>query len=178
METAVFYLISATVIISALIVVSLENIARALFLFFVVLLGVAALYVFALADFVAIIQIMVYVGGVLILMLFAFMLSSKELLKSIEAKEDRFISVPKWSAVLMCSLLLAILLSNARELLIPTWVIESIKSKQVLSSTDNTIENIGYQFMTRYVFQFEFISIFLLAALIGATHIARKDKTL
>ncbi len=178
MEAAVFYLISATVIISALIVVSLENIARALFLFFVVLLGVAALYVFALADFVAIIQIMVYVGGVLILMLFAFMLSSKELLKSIEAKEDRFISVPKWSAVLMCSLLLAILLSNARELLIPTWVMESIKSKQVLSATDNTIENIGYQFMTRYVFQFEFISIFLLTALIGATHIARKDKTL
>src|SRR5690606_19209965 len=128
--------ISAVVIISAIIVVSLENMARALFLFFVVLLGVAALYVFALADFVAIIQIMVYVGGVLILMLFAFMLSSKDLLKSIEAQEDRFISVPKWSAVLMCSLLLAILLSNARELLIPTWVMESIKSKQVLSATD------------------------------------------
>lgn len=178
MEAVVFYLISAVVIISALIVVSLKNIARALFLFFVVLLGVAALYVFALADFVAIIQIMVYVGGVLILMLFAFMLSSKELLKSIEAQEDRFISVPKWPAVLMCSLLLAILLSNARELLIPTWVMESIQSKRVISATDNTIENIGYQFMTRYVFQFEFISIFLLAALIGATHIARKDKTL
>src|SRR5699024_1613247 len=178
MEAAIFYLISATVIISALIVVSLENIARALFLFFVVLLGVAALYVFALADFVAVIQIMVYVGGVLILMLFAFIMSISELLKSIDVKEERFISFPKWSVVLMCSLLLAILLSNASELLIPTCVIESIKSKQVLSSTDNTIEYIGYQFKTRYVFQFEFISIFLLAALIGATHIARKDKTL
>ena len=113
MEALVFYLISAVVIISAIIVVSLENMARALFLFFVVLLGVAALYVFALADFVAIIQIMVYVGGVLILMLFAFMLSSTDLLKSSDAQEDRFISVPKWSAVLMCSFLLAILLSNA-----------------------------------------------------------------
>ena len=69
MELAIFYAFAALTLGSALLVVSLKNTARALFLFFVVLFGMAGLFIFALADFVAITQIMVYVGGVLILSL-------------------------------------------------------------------------------------------------------------
>lgn len=84
MESILFYAFATLAIGSALLLVNLKNIARALFLFFIVLFAMAGLYLFALADFVAITQIMVYVGGVLILMLFAFMLSNKELLKDLQ----------------------------------------------------------------------------------------------
>src|SRR3546814_2988202 len=88
MQALVFYAFSAIAIGSAVILVSMHNLARALFLLFIVLFSVAGLYVFALADFVAITQILIYVGGVLVLMLFAFMLSNKTLLDQIQRSEE------------------------------------------------------------------------------------------
>src|SRR5690606_10765687 len=80
LEQFQFHAVAAMAILSALLLVSIRNTARALFLLFIVLFAMAGLYLFALADFVAITQILVYVGGVLILLIFAFMLSNKELL--------------------------------------------------------------------------------------------------
>ena len=98
LEVFVFYAFAALAIFASFLVVTLKNTARALFLFFVVLFAMAGLYLFALADFVAITQIMVYVGGVLILMIFAFMLSNKELLEDLQNISGRFISLPNWQA--------------------------------------------------------------------------------
>ena len=62
-----------------------KNLVRSIFMFFVTLFALAGLYVLALADFVAITQIVIYVGGILVLILFAFMLSGKETLNIIRA---------------------------------------------------------------------------------------------
>ena len=88
-EQSIFYVFSALVLISALLVVSLKNFVRAIFLFFVTLFCMAGLFVYALADFVAITQLVIYVGGVLVLMIFAFLLSNRELLNNPDAKKPQ-----------------------------------------------------------------------------------------
>lgn len=180
MESILFYAFATLAIGSALLLVNLKNIARALFLFFIVLFAMAGLYLFALADFVAITQIMVYVGGVLILMLFAFMLSNKELLKDLQDNSGSFLSMPKWQAIPVVLGFLLLMLYGIFEWQQgpSTWIIQSIENGNNITATDNNIHQIGLRFMTFYVLPFEIISIFLMMALIGASHLSRKERTI
>ncbi|WP_156306036.1 NADH-quinone oxidoreductase subunit J family protein [Sphingobacterium endophyticum] len=177
MELAIFYAFAALVIGSALLVVSLKNTARSLFLFFIVLFGMAGLFIFALADFVAITQIMVYVGGVLILMIFAFMLSNKELLADLQNTSSKFLSIPNWQSLLLSIGFLAVMSYGIIEWHdnFPQWITENIRQGNIIKSSDNNINQLGIKFMTQYLLPFEVISIFLLAALIGAAHLSRKE---
>ena len=59
----------------------------------------------------------------------------------------------------------------------PNWINENIRSGQIIKSTDNNINQLGIKFMTQYLLPFEVISIFLLAALIGAAHLSRKEDS-
>lgn len=178
MEELVFYAFAALAIGSALLVVSLKNTARALFLFFITLFAMAGLFIFALADFVAITQIMVYIGGVLILMIFAFMLSNKELLKDLQHISGRFLSLPNGQSLLLTIGFLAVLLWGIMEWQqqTPDWVIQNIKQGDIIQPNDNNIQQLGLKFMTQYVLPFEVISIFLLMTLIGAAHLSRKEE--
>ena len=177
MELMIFYAFAALTLGSALLVVSLKNTARALFLFFLVLFGMAGLFIFALADFVAITQIMVYVGGVLILMIFAFMLSNKELLADLQNTSGKFLSLLNWQSLLLCLGFLAVMVYGILEWQdnVPKWITENIRNENIIKPTDNNINQLGVQFMTQYLLPFEVISIFLLAALIGAAHLSRKE---
>lgn len=177
MEIILFYAFAVLAIGSALLLVNLKNIARALFLFFIVLFAMAGLYLFALADFVAITQIMVYVGGVLILMLFAFMLSNKELLKDLQDSSGSFLSMPKWKAIVLTLGFLTLMIIGIKEWqqTVPTWMLQSQQNNTEIVPTDNNIQQIGLRFMTFYVLPFEVISVFLMMALIGASHLSRKE---
>lgn len=179
MEEFLFYAFAALAIGSALLVVSLKNTARALFLFFITLFAMAGLFLFALADFVTITQIMIYVGGVLILMIFAFMLSNRELLADIQHITGSFLSLPSWQSLLLALGFLALLLFGIREWNndLPDWMLSNIQTGDVLSPQDNNIHQLGIKFMTQYVLPFEVISIFLLMALIGAAHLSRKEES-
>ncbi|WP_437922313.1 NADH-quinone oxidoreductase subunit J family protein [Sphingobacterium sp. LRF_L2] len=176
-EQFLFYAFAAMAILSALLLVNIRNTARALFLLFIVLFAMAGLYLFALADFVAITQILVYVGGVLILLIFAFMLSNKELLADLQSTSKRFISLPNWQSLLLSSAFLATMvytfLNWSREM--PDWIQRAQRQGTLIVSTDNNIETLGFKFMTQYVLPFEIISIFLMMALIGAAHLSRKE---
>lgn len=177
MEEIIFYAFALLAIGSALLVINIKNTARALFLFFITLFAMAGLFLFALADFVAITQIMVYVGGVLILMIFAFMLSNKELLKDLQNMSSRFISMPNWQSLILAIGFLAVMIYGIFEWnnQMPEWIIENIKTGQIIQPSDNNIQQLGTKFMTQYVLPFEVISIFLLMALIGAAHLSRKE---
>ena len=177
MEIVLFYLIAFVAVGAAVLLVSMRNIARALFLFFVVLFSVAGLYVFALADFVAITQILIYVGGVLVLLLFAFMLSNKELLNQLQSGTSHFFALPVWQALLVAISFLAILIYVAFQLAAnePAWITASREMATTIKPTDNTIEHLGVQLMTHYLLPFEVVSVLLMMALIGAAHLARKE---
>jgi len=170
-----FYVMGFTALASALVVAASKNLVRSVFMFFVTLFALAGLYVFALADFVAVTQIVIYVGGVLVLMLFAFMLSNKETLNNLQNKESKFITINNMAALLAAGLFLVILI-NAIVKAQPDhidWVQRSLRSGTVRA--DN-MGNIGVNLMTRYLLPFEVISIVLMMALIGSAHLSRKEE--
>jgi NADH:ubiquinone oxidoreductase subunit 6 (subunit J) len=170
-----FYVMGFTALASALIVAASKNLVRSVFMFFVTLFALAGLYAFALADFVAITQIVIYVGGVLVLMLFAFMLSAKETLNNLQQQGSKFISINNFAALLVAALFLVVLV-NAFIIAQPDslgWVQQSAKT--AVTRTDN-IGNIGVNLMTRYLLPFEVISVVLMMALIGAAHLSRKEE--
>jgi NAD(P)H-quinone oxidoreductase subunit 6 len=172
-EQFIFYFFAIIILISALIVVTSTNLVRSIFLFFVTLFSLAAIYVFALADFIALTQIVLYAGGVLVLMLFAFMLSNKELLNAMKPAKGSFnlfhfagTIIPIGFLFILIRLFFSIDFSQ----------LEWIKSGIPISKSDNTVHAIGILSMTKYLLPFEILSVFLMMALVGAAHLARKEK--
>jgi NADH-quinone oxidoreductase subunit J len=172
-EQIIFYFFAALTLISAFLVVNLQNLVRSIFLFFVTIFSLAAMFVFALADFIAVTQVVIYVGGVLVLMLFAFMLSNRELLSGLQVIKGGFKMSHLAGLLISCGIffLLYLSISSADVINLP-WV----KNSQPLGQNDNTIHQIGIHTMTRYLLPFEVVSVFLMMALIGAAHLARKEK--
>ena len=162
---------------SAVFVAATKNLVRSIFMFFITLLALAGLYVLALADFVAITQVVIYVGGILVLILFAFMLSGKETLNAIVQQRKKFISVNSLPALLLSGLFLVVMLNmifkvDANNL---AWVKNSIDTKNDIQVSSAMTENIGVNLMTKYLLPFEAISILLMVALVGAAHLSRKE---
>src|SRR3984885_12716402 len=93
-----FYVMGFITLASAVFVAASKSLVRSIFMFFITLFALAGLYVLALADFVAITQIVIYVGGILVLILFAFMLSGRETLDALQKQKNQFISANKIAA--------------------------------------------------------------------------------
>jgi len=149
---------------------------RSIFMFFVTLFGLAGLYVLALADFVAVTQIVIYVGGILVLILFAFMLSGKESLAIAQQQTTPYISLKNLPTFLLAALFLVVMLNVVFKADVNNlpWVKTAIAAKNVVP-VNGTINNIGVSLMTRYLLPFEVISILLMIALVGAAHLSRKE---
>jgi NADH:ubiquinone oxidoreductase subunit 6 (subunit J) len=174
---ALFYLLGFIALASAVFVAASKNLVRSIFMFFITLFALAGLYVLALADFVAITQIVIYVGGILVLILFAFMLSGRETLNAIQRQTNQFISVNKIVAFLFAALFFIVLVNvmvkvDANNL---GWVKNSIAAKNDIQPNEDMTQAIGINLMTRYLLPFEAISILLMMALVGAAHLARKE---
>ncbi|WP_207427165.1 NADH-quinone oxidoreductase subunit J [Pedobacter sp. SYSU D00535] len=177
-EQIVFYFLSAVVLVSALLVVAMKNLVRSIFLFFLTLFSMAGLFVFALADFVAITQVVVYVGGVLVLMIFAFLLSNRDILNNPDAVKinGKFLTAHHLPGLVVSFLFFTALMFAFSQFQVDEleWIAAS--EGNTLSPSDNTIELLGINIMTRYLLPFETISVLLMLALIGAAHLARKER--
>lgn len=179
--TAIFYTLAAIMLGAAVYVAVCRDIARAIFCFFGVLFGLAGLYIFALADFVAVTQLLVYAGGVIVLMIFALMLTDKRLLEKFSGDEKpgpRLFRARALPSVLLALGVLAVLLQAIRgtgwDAL--QWRRDAAGAADHITGAENMVENVGINLMTRYLVPFEVISVFLLAALIGAAYLARGRK--
>ena len=157
---------SATVAL-AVGVAATRRVVTAAFLLFATLFGVAALYVFAAADFLATIQLIVYVGGILVLLLFGVMLSHRLTLGS-DAR-----ALPRTQ---LTQVPLALLASGMVMALIG-WAAWSWLSTQALvpGTPDARIPVFGVQLLTEWLLPFELASVLLLAALVGAAYLARRS---
>jgi NADH-quinone oxidoreductase subunit J len=113
-------------------------------------------------------------------MLFAFMLSNKELLKDLQDSSGSFLSIPKWQTIpVVLGFLLLMLYGIIEWQQAPsTWILQARENNTEIVATDNNIHQIGLRFMTFYVLPFEIISVFLMMALIGASHLSRKERTI
>ncbi len=176
--TIMFYFMAAIALGSALYVAGSKNLVRSVFMFFITLFALAGLYVLCLADFVAVTQVVIYVGGILVLILFAFMLSARETLAGLQQQNNRLLSVNKLPALLLAALFF-IVLAN---ILIKSgadnaaWLQQAIEQHNIITPQTVTINHIGVNLMTNYLLPFEVISILLLMALVGAAHLSRKEE--
>ena len=156
----IFYLFGALTILSAFFVVTTRNIIYSAFYLLFTFFGVAGLYVLLGADFGAIVQLIVYVGGILILLLFGVMLTNK--ITNVNIKTGTLQIIPAAIAVVAFMYLLITTLLNTG------W--KTVSNPVDVSST----QSLGLLLVTQYAVVFELLGIILLIALIGAASMARK----
>jgi len=158
----IFYLFATLTIVSALMVVSSDNIVRSAFYLLATFFGVSGIYVLLGADFVAVTQIMVYIGGILILLLFGVMLTSN--ITNVEIKKGTAKILP---AVIGIGILLGAVMSIMTR---TKWELQLTEIPQTTSF------ELGKLLITDYVLIFELLGILLLIALIGAASMARREQ--
>jgi NADH-quinone oxidoreductase subunit J len=159
--TAVFYLMAAITLGSAMMVAFSRNIIYSAFSLLGTFAGVAGLYIFLGADFVAAVQLLIYVGGILVLILFAVMLTHR--ITDVEITNRAAGRIP---ALIVIGILVFLLVQAIRE---TPWA----KAKDIVHAP--TTAKIGDLFLDTYLLPFELASLVLLAALIGAVVISRKE---
>jgi NAD(P)H-quinone oxidoreductase subunit 6 len=160
-STAVFYLIAIITVGSAAVVAFSRNIIYSAFSLLGTFAGVAGLYVFLGADFVAGVQVLIYVGGILVLILFAVMLTHR--ITDVEITNRAAGRIP---GLLIVAVFLVLLIQTIRE---TPWV----RVKEV--AYQPTTAKIGDLFLENYLLPFELASLVLLAAMIGAVVLSRKE---
>jgi len=161
LATAVFYLVAIVTVGSAAIVAFSRNIIYSAFSLLGTFAGVAGIYVLLGADFVAAVQLLIYVGGILVLILFAVMLTHR--ITDVQITNRAAGRIPGFVLV---AVLLALLIQTIRE---TPWA----KAKEIVYTP--TSAKIGDMFLQEYLLPFELASLVLLAALIGAVVLARKE---
>lgn len=124
--------------------------------------GVAATFVFLSADFVGLTQIMVYAGGILVLTVFAVMLTAKI------DQDSTSNPVTNYKAVVPMMLAFMALMS----VLVSTDKWKQVAADEVVHQS--TLAVIGHKLLTDYLFPFELISVLLLMSMVGAAIITRR----
>lgn len=161
-QNIAFGVIAVISVAAALKMVTTSNVVHAALYLVLVLASVAATYVLLAAEFVAATQILVYIGAVMVLMLFGVMLTRAQI-----GAEDDLNHDQRWIGGLVAALILAVM-SYA---LIDHYGDDRLPETIVPQSTAQVSDEI----FSTYIVPFEAISVLLLAALIGAIVVARRD---
>lgn len=159
----VFYLFALITLASAAIVVISKNIVYSAFALLFTFFVVAGLYVLLMADFIAVTQLLIYVGGILVLLLFGVMLTTKVI-----RVDMRTGTVRMFPAVVIVAALAGTLIGIF-------WSTDWRQSPAA-EGFEKTIPQIGEMLLTSYLLPFEIASVVLLVALIGAAMIARRER--
>jgi NAD(P)H-quinone oxidoreductase subunit 6 len=156
-------LLIAAMLAAALGVVLLENIVYSAFLLGGVFVAIAGLYLLLNADFVATAQVLIYVGAVNVLILFAIMLVNNNRAFAVVEGEQ----VRKVATAIVCGGIFALL---GTMVVTTPWSISTVPA-----SGDASVVKIGLHFFSDFLLPFEVASVLLLMALVGAIVIARRE---
>ncbi len=167
-EAIAFYTLAAFILGFAVLVVSTKNTVHSVLFLVMNFLFVAALYVMLGAPFLAVIQVLVYAGGIVVLYLFVVMLVN--LKRPPESHQDprRRSALGFWLAAAVLAELVAIgMYGYAR----PSAPVAAAASLPVSGNT----EQVGWLLYTSYLIPFEIASMLLLVAMIGAIVLAKRE---
>jgi NADH-quinone oxidoreductase subunit J len=182
-EAVVFYVFAALTVGSAAVVVLARSLIYSAFALLGTFFGVAGLYVLLGADFLAATQLLIYVGGILVLLLFGVMLTHKIYDLDLRSGSTQFAP----GAIVAAGILLILAwpgmpapglwpqgwnwyLAGKGLAFATTWAIDPGRPPAP------TTEAIGRQFLGRFLLPFEAASVLLLVALLGAALIVRRRK--
>ncbi len=147
-----FWLLAALTLGSALAVVAVRDLIRAVVLLITCFLGVAGLYITLSADFVAVVQVLIYVGAISVLMLFAIMLTPRASRNNAET----FFRIP------------GILLAGLVAFTISLISLDTDWAVVQRGGFEETASAIGESLLDKYVLPFEMAAVLLLVAMLGA----------
>lgn len=164
----IFYGFAAIMVLSTLVTLFTKNVLYAAFSLIATFFGVAVLYLFAGADFVAITQILVYIGGILVLIIFGIMLTHRISGQPVVTQVHNQLMGILIGLSLFGVLAYGILQANLEQV---PWIETATASGHIIQ--ESTIQPLGVMLMSRYIFPFELAALLLLVALIGAAFIAK-----
>lgn len=160
-STILFYVLSSIILGSAIMMVFSKNLIHSALFMIVTFLGVAGLYLELAADFLAMAQIVIYVGAISVLLIFGVMLTRRS-----NIKESNLFNKYKYPAGVVAA---ALFLTIAHFEFWADWKI------QVLNVLEGTTSRIADLLLNSYAVSFEISGILLLAALIGAIVIGKGE---
>ena len=158
-----FYIFALMSVASALSVVLSRNIVRTAVGLLFTLIGVAGLYFLLNAEFLAAVQLVVYAGGTLILIVFGVMLTSKSPFSRFEPKLAEVMLAMSFGLVLLIALIAAIVRAK-------------FNSQMVDSGGNYPLETLGQALLGDFLVPFELASVLLLVVMIGAAYLAKGRK--
>ncbi|HEV7300986.1 MAG TPA: NADH-quinone oxidoreductase subunit J [Tepidisphaeraceae bacterium] len=161
---ALFYAFALFCVGAALTVAFSKNIVRMAVALMFALVGIAGLYFLLNAEFLAAVQLVIYTGGTLILMIFGVMLTSRKAVSRFQPKRGEYVLAILIAAVLLGTLTLAI----------TRWT--SANPSPVVAQTEHdpyALSNLGQALLGDYLIPFELASVLLLTVMIGAAYLAR-----
>ena len=161
-STILFYVFALITVGSAAIVTFANRLIYSVFALMFTFFGVSGLYVFLEADFLAGAQVLIYVGGILILLLFGVMLTNRIYDLNLLAERVQFVP--------------SVIVIGAGFALLVMVIINTAWPSHEVVATASTTKKIGSLLMTTYVLPFEVVGVLLLAALLGASMLAGKGK--
>jgi NADH-quinone oxidoreductase subunit J len=157
----IFFLIALSTCVCALLTVTSRHVFHSAVWLSLCLLSVASLYFYLQAEFLGVIQILVYIGGIITLFIFAIKLTAH-----IDDQSIRQVNRQKIPSALAAATLFGILI----------YVTKSFSRPLSETPVSFTLQELGHSLMTKYVLPFEFISVLLLAVMVGAIVIGRVKK--
>ena len=163
MLDVLFYVFGAMIVLPVLYLMYTKNLVRAAFALVVSLLGVAAFYVLLNAELMAVVQLLIYAGGVIVLLIFGIMLTKRI------SNEGVFTGTR--------AVIVGAILSLGLFVVLVRWLVDAKmqwKSEKLLET--DQVSTIGVLFLTDHLLAFEVIAFLLLVALIGAAYFAKKSN--
>jgi NADH-quinone oxidoreductase subunit J len=155
-----FYIFAAVALIPACVVVFSRNLLYSAFSLLFTLTGIAALYALLAADFLAVTQVLVYVGGILVLILFGVMFTQKIYDLRAEAMSFNRVRAAAIGVAVFASLV---------------GVIRAVPWPQAQHEAQPTAASIGDLLLSEYLLPFEVVSVLLLVVLVGAVVVGKKE---
>ena len=168
-ENIAFGVLAAASVLAALRLVTTKNVVHAALYLVVVLSSVGALYVLLFAEFVAVAQILVYVGAVVVLFLFGIMLTRAQIGRSTDLDNDQ-----KWIGGAVALLLLGVLTFSLVDFYEDEELPE-LSGDAAAITAERGSQAVGDSIFADFIVPFEAVSVLLLAALVGAIVLARRD---
>lgn len=163
LEAALFYIFAIVTVISAVGIVATRNIVRAAIWLLGTLSGVAGLYFLLAANFLGAIQLIVYVGGTLVLIVFGVMLTARI--------PGARLPLRRWEIIGGGAVCTALFVALSIVLLRANWAASARPADESYS-----VATIGNELLTTYLVPFEVASVLLLVVMIGAAYLARPEK--
>lgn len=171
-QQIIFIILSAVILVSAVIVVTFRNLFHAALALMVSFLGVAGIYILLEAPFLGMAQLLVYIGAISILILFAIMMT-RRLMQTAEAplNSQRIIGLV---GALLAFVILAVVIAGWHTLTPSADTLLGAAPAVEQAIIETSVARMGRAFVSAdgYVLPFEIASVLLLAALVGAIYIA------